>query len=58
VDILGKKVGIPKIQLTDHMKLKKKENPRCGCFCPFFFFFFFFETGFLCVALPILEFTL
>jgi hypothetical protein len=24
----------------------------------FFFFFFFFETGFLCVALAVLEFTL
>ena len=24
--ILGKKLGIPMIQLTDHMKLKKKED--------------------------------
>ena len=26
--ILGKECGIPKIQLTDHMKLKRKEDHR------------------------------
>jgi hypothetical protein len=26
--ILGKEHGIPKIQLTDHMKLKRKEDQR------------------------------
>jgi len=32
--ILGQKLGIPKIQFTDHMKLKKKEDKKCGCFSP------------------------
>ena len=32
--ILAQKLGIPKIQLADHMKLKKKEDQSflCGCF--------------------------
>jgi hypothetical protein len=30
--ILRKKLGIPTIQLMDHMKFKKKEDPKCGCF--------------------------
>jgi hypothetical protein len=28
------------------------------CFCLFVLFFFFFETGFLCIALGVLELTL
>ena len=30
--ILAQKLGIPKIQVTDHMKLKEKEVQKCGCF--------------------------
>jgi hypothetical protein len=37
-------------------------RPLCHLACPLFFFFFFsfrfFETGFLCVALAVLELTL
>ena len=28
--MLAQKLRIPKLQLTDHMKLKKKENQRMG----------------------------
>ena len=28
--MLAQKFGIPKIQFTDHMKLKKKENQNVG----------------------------
>jgi hypothetical protein len=31
--ILAQRLKIPKIQFTDHMKLKKKED-QCGCFSP------------------------
>ena len=30
----------------------------CSSFLSFFFFFWFFETGFLCIALDVLELTL
>jgi hypothetical protein len=30
--ILAPKLGIPKLHFTDHMKLKKKGRPKCGCF--------------------------
>jgi hypothetical protein len=30
--VLAEKLRIPKIQFTDHIKLKKKEDQRCGCF--------------------------
>ena len=30
--ILAQKLGIPKIQFTDHMKLKKKEDHSMGTF--------------------------
>ena len=32
--ILAQKLRIPKIQLTDHTKLKKKEDEKGGYFCP------------------------
>jgi hypothetical protein len=32
--ILAEKLRIPKIQFTDHMKLKKEDQPTCGCFGP------------------------
>jgi len=32
--ILAPKLWIPKKNFTDHMKLKKKEDQKCGCFSP------------------------
>jgi hypothetical protein len=36
----------------------RKKGGTLFFFFPFFFFFWFFETGFLCIALAVLELTL
>ena len=33
--ILTQKLGIPKIQFTDHMKLPQEGRPKCGYFDPY-----------------------
>jgi hypothetical protein len=54
----GELLNIKNMSWVDILQLTRTVSQKKSKVEPFFFFFWFFATGFLCVALAVLELTL